>query len=68
MMLFVFLETFYSESEVKQVDVSSMVLGFGILPSHVPALLLAMLQQCPPAMHDDDGAHRYIHLVSTSKL
>ena len=40
MMMFAFVETFYSESGAKQVDVSSLVpvLGSGNLPYHVPAL------------------------------
>ena len=57
MILFAFVETIYSESDVKQVDVSSIVGGFGILPNRVPTL--AVLQQGPLAMHDEDGAQKY---------
>ena len=58
MMLFAFVETSYSESDVKQVDVSFLVLGFGVLRYHA-LCTLAILQQGPPAMHDEFGAHRY---------
>ena len=47
-MLFAFVETSYSESDVKQVDVSSLVLGFGVPPYHA-LCTLAILQQGPPA-------------------
>lgn len=47
-MLFAFVETSYSESDLKQVDVSSLVLGFGVLRYHA-LCTLAILHQGPPA-------------------
>ena len=48
---------FYSESEVKQVDVSTTAGSFGILPSHVPTL--ATLRPGLLTVHDEAGAHKY---------
>ena len=57
MMLFAFVETSYSESDVKQVDVSTTAGSFGILPNHVPTL--ATLRPGLLTVHDEAGAHKY---------
>ena len=48
---------FYSESDVKQVDVSTTAGSFGILPNHVPTL--ATLRPGLLTVHDEAGAHKY---------
>ncbi|XP_068727371.1 ATP synthase subunit delta, mitochondrial-like [Montipora capricornis] len=50
-------EMFYSEADVKQVDVSTTAGSFGILPSHVPTL--ATLRPGLLTVHDDSGAAKY---------
>ncbi|KAL9950478.1 hypothetical protein ACROYT_G042976 [Oculina patagonica] len=50
-------EMFYSETDVKQVDVSTTAGSFGILPNHVPTL--ATLRPGLLTVHDDAGAHKY---------
>ena len=51
------VQMFYSEADVKQVDVSTTAGSFGILPSHVPTL--ATLRPGLLTVHDDGGATKY---------
>ena len=55
--LFLLVQMFYSEADVKQVDVSTTAGSFGILPSHVPTL--ATLRPGLLTVHDDSGATKY---------
>ena len=48
---------FYSEADVKQVDVSTTTGSFGILPNHVPTL--ATLRPGLLTVHDEGGAKKY---------
>ena len=50
-------QTFYSEVDVKQVDVTTTTGSFGILPSHVPTL--ATLKPGLLTVHDEGGATKY---------
>ena len=54
---------FYSEADVKQVDVSTTTGSFGILPSHVPTL--ATLRPGLLTVHDESGATKYFGKYST---
>ena len=54
---------FYSEADVKQVDVSTTNGSFGILPSHVPTL--ATLRPGLLTVHDESGATKYFGEYST---
>ncbi|PFX30756.1 ATP synthase subunit delta, mitochondrial-like [Stylophora pistillata] len=50
-------ESFYSEAEVKQVDVATTAGSFGILPNHVPTL--ATLRPGLLTVTDEEGVHKY---------
>jgi len=52
----VFVQVFYNNSDVKQVDVPSFSGSFGILPSHVP--LIAVLKPGVLTVHEPDGSNK----------
>ena len=53
----VFVQSFYSEAEVKQVDLSTTAGSFGILANHVPTL--ATLRPGLLTVTDEEGVHKY---------
>lgn len=59
-------ETFYSEVDVKQVDVTTTTGSFGILPSHVPTL--ATLKPGLLTVHDEGGATKYFASSGTVSI
>jgi len=54
--IYIFVQVFYKNSDVKQVDVPSFSGSFGILPDHVP--LIAVLKPGVLTVHEQDGNNK----------